>query len=68
MTTTPERCEICRYVRKVYLHQSSVFECHLNGPRGEKMEGWTHRDKAVWPTVEWQDWCGQFKLALQPST
>lgn len=62
-----DRCEICRFVRKRYLHQSVAWECHLNGPRGEKMEGWPSRDTAVWPTVESRDWCGQFQRANEPA-
>ena len=61
MAEKTERCELCRYSVTRYLHQSQALECHLNGPRGEKMEGWSRRDDGVWPTVQNDDWCGQFK-------
>ena len=62
---TTDRCSLCRYVRKVDLHQSVAWECHLNAPRGVTMVDWPARDRAVWPTVTASDWCGQFQAAVR---
>lgn len=62
-----DRCELCMFARKRYLHQSVVWECHEDSPRGVEMPGWAHRDKGVWPTIEPTDWCGKFMRQFKPS-
>lgn len=60
-----DNCENCVFVH-VEWTLDKTFQCRRRAPRGQKEEGWNYRDRAVWPTVRHDDWCGEYMKKGEP--
>lgn len=59
--TPNERCETCKFSRtRRFPKAQEVISCHYNAPSWNSGAG-TGLEENVFPPVQPDDWCGQYK-------